>query len=236
MSALFLLAALVCGSPSGPEISFDLKRAERVNAGSMMQAEKRDPSDVILALKRAFAHYPEEFLRREVKTVYIVSTMKSEDGVEYGGTVGDDGKSVILAVEDVTPDWVESTFHHETAHLLMEHHGNDFPRKKWNQTAAPTFRYDHVSDGGYGALKSGDANDVPDPQLNAQGLLNAYGASCFDEDWATFAAGVIGATTEFTKLTKRYPRIFRRAKVVEEFYERVCPGWQGGRSDVASGF
>lgn len=224
MSALFLLAAFVCGSPSGPEISFDLKRTEKVNAGSMMRAEKSDPTEVVLALNRAFARYPSAFLRHEVKTVYIVSSMKSEEGVEYGGTVGDDGKSVILAVEEVTPDWVESVFHHETAHLLMEHHSGDFSRAKWGRAAAPTFRYDHESDGGYGALKSGNADDLPNAKLNAQGVLNTYGASCFDEDVATFASGVVGQTRDFAALVKSYPRIAERAALLKDWYEKICPG------------
>jgi len=191
----------------------------------MMQAEKHDPT-IVLALKHAFARYPSSFLLREVKTVYIVSSMKTQEGVEYGGTVGDDGSSVIIAAEDVTPDWIESVFHHETAHLLMEHHGDQFPHANWDRTAAPTFRYDHASDGGYGALKSGDANDLPDPKLNAQGLLNAYGASCFDEDIATYAAGVVGQSEELATLKKSYPRIASRAALVEAWYQKVCPGWK----------
>ena len=228
----FLTAALLGQASAAPlpEISFDLPRAQGQNEGSTMVAET-DPdrqARVRTALAHAFARYPAGFLATNVRTVYVVRSMADDDGAEYGGTPGDDGASVLLTDGDesgVDAKWTEDVFHHETAHVLKGRFGKAFSRRDWNDAAAPEFRYAHGRDGAYWAIRDGEDDDAFVPALNAQGLLNAYGASCLDEDWAVYAMNVVDPSPEFADVVRRYPRVARRAALVEAFYERVVPGW-----------
>lgn len=187
-------------------------------------------ADVCAALAKAFARYPQGFLTGEVRTVYVLRQMSEDDGAGYGGTTGDDEHSVLITDGDETGDgvdgsWTRSVFHHELAHILMLNHGRDFPRRAWRDATGPDFRYAHRHDGGYWAIRDGEDDDTFRPELNAQGLLNSYGASCFDEDWAVFAQNVVDPSPEFTDLVRRYPLVAKRAALTEAFYERVVPGW-----------
>ncbi len=228
-----LLAAALLGQASAvsaPEICFDLPRAQRQNDGAVMVAES-DPArqaEARVALTKAFARYPQGFLGHTIRTVYVVRSMADDDGAEYGGTTGDDGASVLITDGDddaVDAKWTEDVFHHETAHVLLDHNGRAFSRRAWREAAAPDFRYAHPHDGGYWAIRDGEDDDTFVPELNAQGLLNAYGASCLDEDWAVYAMNVLDPSPEFSEIVRRYPRVARRAALVEQFYERVVPGW-----------
>ena len=214
-----------------PEISFDLRRAQGDNDGSEMVAEEDAARQeaVRRALRQAFARYPKGFLPTTVRTVYVVRAM-SEDGAGYGGVTGDDGESVLITDGDEAGDgvdeaWTRTVFHHEVAHLLMQNHAHDFSRRAWKDATAPEFRYPHRRDGGMQAIRDGEDDDRFRPDLNAQGLLNAYGASCFDEDWAVYAQNVVEPTPEFVDLVRRYPYVARRAALAETFYERAVPGW-----------
>ena len=195
MPLLPLLTAALLGQATVaplPEVSFDFDRALADNGGSRMMPEN-DPArqaEVRSALAKAFARYPEGFLTGVVKTVYVVRDM-SDDGAEYGGTTGDDDHSVLITDGDedgegVDAPWTRSVFHHELSHLLMAHNGGQFSRRAWRDATAPDFRYPHRHDGGLWAIREGEDDDTFRPDLNAQGLLNAYGASCFDEDWAVY--------------------------------------------------
>lgn len=229
-----LLTAALLARATGaflPEVSFDLPRAQADNDGSTMVPEG-DPArqaEVRTALATAFARYPERFLTGVVKTVYVVREM-SDEGTGYGGTTGDDDRSVLITDgdedgESVDASWTRSVFHHELSHLLMAHKGGQFSRRAWRDATAPDFRYPHRHDGGFRAIRDGEDDDTFRPELNAQGLLNAYGASCFDEDWAVYAQNVVDPTPEFRDLVRRYPLVAKRAALVEGFYERVVPGW-----------
>ena len=233
-----LTAALLASQASAqastaplPEICFDLPRAQAQNDGATMTAES-DPArqaEARAALLKAFARYPAGFLAKNVRTVYVVRTMAEADGAEYGGTPGDDGASVLITDGDdqsVDAPWTEDVFHHETAHVLLDHNRRAFSKRDWRDAAAPEFRYAHPRDGGYWAIRDEDSDDTFRPELNAQGLLNSYGASCLDEDWAVYAQNVLDPSPEFTDIVRRYPRVAQRAALVEAFYERVVPGWR----------
>lgn len=228
-----LLTATLLGQASVaplPEICFDLPRAQRQNDGATMTAES-DPArqnQARQALRHAFKRYPAGFLAQAVTTVYVVRSMADDDGAEYGGTPGDDGHSVLITDGDdegVDSKWTEDVFHHETAHVLLDHNDRALSKRAWREAAAPEFRYAHARDGSYWAIRDGEDDDTFLPELNEQGLLTAYGASCFDEDWAVYAMNVLDPSPEFSEIVRRYPRVARRAALVESFYEKVVPGW-----------
>ncbi len=227
---LFAACALAQADPL-PEISFDLARAQAQNREASI-APENDPARqarVRKALAHAFARYPAGFLAQNVRTVYVVRAM-ADDGAGYGGLTGEDGTSVLITDGDddgVDGDWIETVFHHETAHVLMEDFHREFSRRAWRDATDPGFRYAHPKgDGGMAAILQGEDDATFTPTLNAQGPLNPYGASCFDEDWATYAQNVVDPSPEFRDLVRRYDYVARRAALVEDFYERIVPGWE----------
>ena len=63
-----------------------------------------------------------------------------------------------------------------------------------------------------------------DRALNAKGVLSEYGATEFDEDWATYAERVFDPDDGFRTALRAFPRVRRKARLMAAFYRREFPG------------
>ncbi len=183
------------------------------------------------ALENAMVRYPVEDLARELSDVVVVRKLGHE-GVAVEGLAYVRDREVALSSFPVTayPDrasgaaFLGRAFHHELAHLLMARHPSLFPTAEWREANAPDFRY---ARNGWDAIVRGATSDF-DPDLNAQGLLHPYAASCIEEDVASMAEELLvpdeGARGRaLRRALVRSPRLRRKAALLRAFYLRVFP-------------
>ena len=90
----------------------------------------------------AMAKYPAEFLKKELKAVYVSQEIKFY-GLKYGGTNSND--IIYLANEGAprgyTDFFLESAFHHEFSSILLRNHRSNLDETTWNKAlpkASPT--------------------------------------------------------------------------------------------------
>ena len=174
------------------------------------------------AVARALARYPAAGLVGRLDRTYVVRLLWF-DQTAMGGTNDAAARRVIVALGpgQVTAEWLERAVHHEFAHALRNRAGSGFPFDAWTRANAPGF---HYGSSGFEALKAGQSGEAYDAALAEKGVLNPYGASDPDEDWAEIAEGVMVDDRAFWRLVRRYPRLRAKARLAVAFYRRTFSG------------
>ncbi len=212
-------------------VTFNVVGAERADPGLTATFEKSASTRTLarVSLARAFARYPASGLFRLLDTVFVADDLRW-DGTQMGGYSMPGARSIWIAVgqsvDENTDRWIEDSFHHELGHVIKDQRRELIPEKAWRAANAPGFRYTHEdAGGGFGAVSSGkDTEESLDPTLNAQGLLSHYGATEFEEDWATYAERLLDPDPTFLKALRKYPRVRVKMRLITALYRRVFPG------------
>lgn len=223
------LLALLVATKLDRLVSFDVAKARKDDATISVVAEN-DPRlrrVAQAALARAFAKYPRLPLNRHLKAVYVVRSMSCE-GTAMGGTNSPEARSIWIEVGNPSegePRWIEDTFHHEFAHVLADTRRHEMPELAWRAANAPGFKYTYGEGGGFTAVSTGQhVGEDLDKPLNAQGVLSEYGATEFDEDWATYAERIFDPDEGFRMALRASPRVRRKVRLMAAFYRREFPG------------
>jgi hypothetical protein len=214
----------------GVEISFDYSsdifpgfwQQPPINAA----AEPIDYSEIGRCkevVQSALEKYPPGLLKKELKSVYFIRSMKFYD-VGYGGTNSTD--ALYLAnngdAQGYTNLYLEQTFHHEFSSILYRNHPSLFRENEWNRANSPGFSYTDPENG-VGAIRDNRSSQDFDTVLCAKGFLTQYATSGIENDLNTVAQNLFSPSPGFWDIVKRFPRIQRKVRLLTTFYNHLDP-------------
>ncbi|MGE0001786.1 MAG: hypothetical protein AB7F50_06570 [Fimbriimonadaceae bacterium] len=216
------------GPPALPEISilteFDSatfpaswQGGEVRGAGVSLAPSEKDRS--LGVLRKAFAKYPEGFLDRDLKRVFVLRRI-SFYGLDYGGTnsldtvyVTNDGES-----NGYTDEFLEGAFHHEFSSILLRNHIGEFDLSAWRQANPPGFKY---GNGGTEALRSGKASTKPSDETMAIGFVSQYSQASYEEDFNMVAESLFMGPKSFWSAVDRHPVLAKKVRLAISFYGKL---------------
>lgn len=186
--------------------------------------ERERSAKVVLA---AMAVYPAEFLKRELKAVYVTASIEFY-GLAYGGTNSLD--TVYLsnkgAAKGYSDAYIWGSFHHEFSSILLRNHPKLLDDKAWAAANPQGFSY---GQGGTEALRDGKASTKYDPALAALGFVAEYAKASFEEDFNMIAEGLFSGNPEFWKLVDENPNLATKARLAMGFYQKLLPEYTEDR-------
>ena len=161
-------------------------------------------------IKRALRKYPNAFLKRNLKRVYIVNNLMV-DGQPCGGVNSPEMKSIYVDLDNLDTNevaaWSEETVHHEFAHLLADNHPANISVQSWASLNSPGFKY---GSGGTDAIRAGKDGDGITIEYLSQGFVEEYSKSSPDEDFATLCERMFSSDREVQKAANRFPLLRRK--------------------------
>jgi hypothetical protein len=172
---------------------------------------------------KALAKYPVATLGKELKAVYFLRAMTFYD-VGYGGTNSNDALYLTNngIAQGYTDLYLEQTFHHEYSSILYRNHPSWFNETGWTNANIPGFSYNDP-ESGVGAIRNNESSQDLDTGLCRKGFLTQYSLSGLENDINTFAQNIFSPSPGFWQLADQYPRIYRKIKLLIDFYHRIDP-------------
>jgi len=177
----------------------------------------------IEVVRRAFAKYPRETLRQNLKTVCILKSMNFY-GVGYGGTNSDEvvyitNNSAVMGYSDY---YIEQTFHHEFSSILYRNYPLLFDSSGWAKTNPPGFDYKDPENG-VGAIRNNESSQELDTSFCSLGFLTQYALSGLENDINTLAQNLFLPSDGFWKIVDSYPAIAKKTRILISFYHAIHP-------------
>lgn len=174
------------------------------------------------ALKIALSLYPASMMRDNLKDIYLVEGLY-DYGELVGGMENADDHSMYLCLDrDTSDEFFTSVFHHEFAHLLLDHNEAAFNRRTWERYNTPGFRY---GNGGIDSIKKKKDSDEPNESYWKQGFLSQYAMSDIDEDFASLAEYLFANSMSNWAKLEAYPRMKAKVSHVLAFYHALSPAF-----------
>lgn len=182
-------------------------------AGSLKIGElKRSLSIIFNALDK----YPTEFLKKNLKEVYILNYI-SFYGVEYGGTNSNDVVYITNqgGINGYTDEYIEQIFHAEFSSIILRNYaGEDFD-KDWCSINPKEFRY---GDGGVSEIKTGKAGLDYTEYYFKNGFLYEYAMSGSENDFNSIAKNLFCPSKHFWNLYGKYINISKKINHTIKLY------------------
>lgn len=170
-------------------------------------------------VREAMAPYPLSLLKKEVRKVYVLKTLKFY-GLDYGGTNSSD--TVYLTNQGpelgYTDAYVRGSFHHEFSSILLRNHPRFLDQAAWKATVPADF---HYGAGGTEALRAGKASISEDPDLAKRGFLTQYSTASQEEDFNMLAEGLFSGEHRFWTLVDGHELLKEKVQVVISFYAKL---------------
>ncbi|MCC6402962.1 MAG: hypothetical protein IT207_03040 [Fimbriimonadaceae bacterium] len=186
-------------------------------AGVSLTPSEKDRS--LRVLKAAFAKYPDGFLERDLKRVFVLRRI-SFYGLDYGGTnsldtvyVTNDGTA-----NGYTDGFLERAFHHELSSILLRNHMQDFDLTAWRAANPGGFQY---GEGGTDALRTGKANTQLNEEAMAAGFVSQYSQASYEEDFNMVAESLFMGPKEFWAAVDRHAALAKKVRLAIAFYGKL---------------
>jgi len=183
------------------------------------KATSLDPAQADRSVKlveQALAKYPVEFLKKELKKVYVCQSIQFY-GLQYGGTNSLD--TVYLTNQGpgkgYNDAYITGSFHHEFSSILLRNHAAEFDDSAWKSANAKGFKY---GQGGTAALRNGQASTKYDPTLASSGFLTQYSQASVEEDFNMIVEGMFSGDKEFWALVDKHSRIKDKVALAVKLY------------------
>ena len=175
------------------------------------------------AIKTALTVYPESVLGKNLREIYVVSSLSFYE-LSYGGTNSLD--QIFLTCElETTKDateFLQQALHHELSSIFLRNYPEHFDRKAWNSVLPRNFQY---TGSGKDALANGASNTNYSSELMEEGFLTQYSQSSLEEDFNMIAEGMMSGRSEFWKAVDRNPKVKAKANLVIRMYGRIVPSF-----------
>jgi hypothetical protein len=188
----------------------------KASATSLPDSEK-DRSLRVVAY--GLAKYPEDFLKANLKKVYVVATLEFY-GLPYGGTNSSD--TVYLSNRGVrngyTDLYLEESFHHEFSSILLRNERRSFNRRAWVACNDPEITY---QGDGTQALRDGTADTKYRDEWHEKGFLAEYATASIEEDFNMMVEGLFSGDARFWRAVDKFPRIKAKADQTIAFYHKL---------------
>lgn len=173
------------------------------------------------ALEIGLNKYPVKILEKNLKKIYVVSTMRFFY-LDYGGTYF--RKNVYLTNNGIengyTQAYIEGTFHHEFSSVLLKRYKRHFDDKAWHKANPNGFAY---GKGGIEALKTENASVELDSNLFHLGFLSRYSLASFEEDFNCYSEYLFLSDHAFWKAWEEHEAIREKTNLVIAFLSSLNP-------------
>lgn len=175
------------------------------------------------SVANALQKYPGALLRKELKAVHFLRSMKFYD-IEYGGTNSSDALYLTNDGTDkgYTDLYLEQTFHHEFSSILFRNYVYFFDSSSWRKANLPGFDYNDPENG-VGAIRNNQSSQDIDTALCEKGFLTQYSMSGIENDMNTFAQNLFSPSPGFWDIADHYPRINEKLNILISFYNKLDP-------------
>ena len=197
-----------------------------LSADICAEAEVLHESEVERSKKiliKAMKKYPKRVLTNNLKTIYVLHTLKYS-GISAGGT--NSRIDVYIANrgirEGFTDSWIETTFHSEFSSILLRNFPQHLDNDAWRKANMESFKY-----GGSGvqAVKQNKSQQVFDASLHTEGFLYEYAKSTFEDDFNSIAEQLFLGNDCFWSVVDKFQRIKEKTDLVIAFYHKIDPGF-----------
>ncbi|MDH3690310.1 MAG: hypothetical protein OEU36_12605 [Gammaproteobacteria bacterium] len=174
---------------------------------------------VLNSLAVDLSHYPPEFLREHVSTIYVFRHL-SIAGQPYGGAT-DTGKSAIY----IHQDWLGDVgayrdamgLHHELSSLLLQSPQATALRQRWDGINPEGFSY-RFGVSSWRNIAAGATDLIGSPSSYEVGFLCGYGQTSWEDDINTYAQYLIAKPRLSERLADKYPRVGAKLNMLRDFY------------------
>jgi hypothetical protein len=173
----------------------------------------------IKAVQHVLSQYPEAFLRQNLRTVYIAGDI-IDNGVTLDGVAWSGGKTIYIGCEGETDARVESTVHHEFAHVLYENHPDALATQRWKQLSPPGFQY---GKGTVAEIRAVNYSDDLETSLLQHGFVNSYAKSAIREDIACTCEELWSGDMSFWQAVDVYDPLRKKVALALAFYRTLHP-------------
>ncbi|MBS1715951.1 MAG: hypothetical protein JST30_16610 [Armatimonadetes bacterium] len=183
--------------------------------------EAKEAERSLALVRQAMDAYPTGLLRREVRKVYVLKSLKFY-GLDYGGTNSSDAVYLTNQGPELgyTDSYVRGSFHHEFSSILLRNHPTFLDQVSWKASVPNDFQY---GSGGTEALRAGKASISEDPALAKRGFLTQYSTASQEEDFNMLAEGLFSGERRFWNLVDEHALLKAKVQVVVSFYAKLDP-------------
>jgi hypothetical protein len=176
---------------------------------------KAEAERSLKAVKIALEKYPPEFLKKNLKSVYLVRSL-SLFGKSTRGT--NSSTSVYIANlgkrRGYTNSFIESSFHSELSSILLRNSKKMSPRINWLKVNPPGFKYDKQNP----SKARGNAVQL---QLHKAGFWTPYATSTFENDFNSIATQLFMNKKSFWETIQKYPKLDQKVGMTIKFYSQA---------------
>lgn len=207
-------------SSSDPHIFPSSWHTKQIRANAKV-LDKSEVERTRQILNRAIRKYPQHILATNLRMVYVLSELDYL-GITASGT--NSRRDIYLknrgVLEGFTDAWIEETFHHELALILLRNYPQYLDRDAWKKNNPPAFEY---VEGAVEAVKQNHADLILNPSLCVQGFLCEYSQSSLEMDFTTIAQHLFLGDAEFRSAMEEYAKLKAKRDLVIAFYEHLDP-------------
>jgi hypothetical protein len=170
----------------------------------------------IAVVFKALDKYPVEFLKKNLKEVYILNYI-SFYGVEYGGTNSNDVVYITNQgiLNGYTDEYVEQLFHAEFSSIVLRNYADANYDNDWFSINSKEFIY---GDGGVTEIKTGKAGLEYAEDYFKNGFLYEYAMSGSENDFNSIAKNLFCPSENFWDLYGTYIKISKKINFTIELY------------------
>ncbi|MBL4703640.1 MAG: hypothetical protein JKY54_03915 [Flavobacteriales bacterium] len=188
-------------------------------AGKATSLDSNEIKRSIEMLNVAIAKYPQEFLKKNLKQIYVFSSLEFF-GVGYGGTYHKDAVYICNKglSKGYTAKFMEKVFHAELSSVLYSNFAAHFPKTEWRLANAQGFSY---GNGGVNAIKRGRNGEGQTQVAQEKGFLTQYGMSDMENDINSYAKNIFGDKERFWKQVYSSERIRKKSELFIQFYHQM---------------
>jgi hypothetical protein len=183
------------------------------------QEYERSAKVVSAAIKK----YPVSVIKKNLENIYVLSDLIFFDQ-SFGGT--NSRNAVYLSNKGIakgyTDQYLEQLFHAEFSSILLRNYKDLFDEAEWIQGNPASFSY---GKGGVEALKTKQASERFDEELNRSGFINSYATSSLENDFNAFAKNLFAPSKGFKSLVETHPKLHRKRMLIIGFYTRLNYTW-----------
>lgn len=170
-------------------------------------------------MKKVLAKYPVEVLKANLVKIYVLKKIEFYE-VEYGGTNSNDRVYITNQglLNNYSDQYIEQVFHAEFSSILLRNFPQFLSEADWTAINPDDFTYGGE---GYIAIRDGKASEDYDSTLNADGFLNQYATSNFENDLNSFAKNIFAADEGFWDLCFNYEGLEKKLNLAIAFYAKI---------------
>ncbi len=171
-------------------------------------------------LRKAFEKYPAEVIKKYLRAIYFADQIDDE-GFFFGGSF-DPFRQIVYLVDNGSKDDESAidTFHHEFSSLLLSRHS--MVLNPWFENNPKGFVYLYTTGADQLDIYK-KASSCGTEEDYAQGFMNTYGQTEFENDFNEYSAMIFTYPEKFKRIMARHPRVRGKFLVWLKFYQEIDP-------------